>query len=200
MQVFKIPTAPLLTILGAFSIAVGLSLQSSLSNLAAGILIIIFKPYRLNDIITFDVHKGKIIDINFLFTKVLLFSGEYLYIPNSQVLSTKDVINCTECKYRRLEVVVRIDYACDYKAVMKVGLDTFNADKKILKNPSVKVFIDDFTDSGLKLIYRIYMTPDDYEYCYLNDKKILYAGFKKHEIDIPFNKIIVEMDQTNLLK
>lgn len=194
MQVFQISTAPLLTIVGAASIAIGLSLQSSLSNLAAGILLIIFRPYRIGNIIAIASNKGTVEDISFLFTKIRTFSGEHVFIPNSQAISSSGVTNFTLCKFRRIEILVGVDYVTNVNNAIKIGLEALQKHPAVLKNPESKALIHDFADSAITMKYWLYVKPKDYSDFNLEAKTILFQAFKDNGIEIPFNRIVVEMN------
>lgn len=196
MQIYQVSTTPLLTIIGAASIAIGLSLQSSLSNLAAGILLIIFRPYKIGDVVKIDTENGVVEDINFLYTELRAFSGERLFVPNSLSLSNKGVANFTSCRYRRIELLVGVDYASDIPKVLSVGLKAINDQPVTLKNPVAKGSILDFADSAITVKFWIYTRPKDFADLNLQIKTIMLETFRKNDIEIPFNRIVVEMKDT----
>lgn len=193
MQIFQVSTAPLLTLIGAASIAIGLSLQSSLSNLAAGILLVIFRPYKIGDTVKIDTENGVVQDINFLYTELRAFTGEILYIPNSLSLSNKGVANFTTCRYRRIEVLVGIDYESDISKVLKAGLNVINDQPVTLKNPAARASIQNFSDSAITIKFWIYTRSKDYTNLNLEIRSIMLDTFRKNNIEIPFNRIVVEM-------
>lgn len=193
MQIFQVSTAPLLTLIGAASIAIGLSLQSSLSNLAAGILLIIFRPYKIGDFIMIDSARGTVLDINFLYTEVRSLSGEIIFIPNSLAISGKGVSNFTSCRFTRLDLRIGVDYETDMKKVVKHVLESFNNVPIILKTPKSTVSIHEFSDSAIILRFRIFTRPKDYLALNLEIRSIILEVFRKNQIEIPFNRIVVEM-------
>lgn len=193
MDIFNVSTAPILTFVGAASIAIGLSLQSSLSNLAAGILLIIFRPYKIGDIIKVDGINGVVEDINFLYTELRAFSGEIIFVPNSLAVSNKGVSNFSVCRYRRIELFVGVDYNTDISKLLKLGLDTINNIPGVLKNPAARVSITDFADSAISIKFWIYTKPKDFTKISLECREVLLGKFKKNDIEIPFNRLVVEI-------
>lgn len=195
LQIFNISTAPILTVLGAASLALGLSLQNSLSNLAAGILLIIFRPYRLGNIIQINNQSGTVDDINFLFTTLRTFTGESLNIPNSQFLTAPGISNFTRCKFRRVEVKIGIDYGMDVTKAIQTGLKHFEESVVVLKNPAPRAYIGDFGASSIDLVFWFYLKPKDYsEFNYAARGNILDA-FKQNGIEIPFNRLVVDINR-----
>lgn len=195
LQIFNISTAPILTVLGAASLALGLSLQNSLSNLAAGILLIIFRPYRIGNIIKINNLGGTVEDINFLFTTLRTFTGESLNIPNSQFLTAPGISNFTHCKFRRVEVKIGIDYGMDVTKAIQTGLKHFEASVEVLKNPAPRAYIGDFGASSIDLVFWFYLKPKDYaEFNYAARGNILEA-FKQNGIEIPFNRLVVDINR-----
>ncbi|MDG2348863.1 MAG: mechanosensitive ion channel family protein [Gammaproteobacteria bacterium] len=195
MDIFNVSTTPILTFVGAASIAIGLSLQSSLSNLAAGILLIIFRPYKIGDIVKVDGINGVVQDINFLYTELRAFTGEVIFVPNSLSVSNKGVSNFSICRYRRIELSVGVDYDTDVTKLLQLGLETVNNMPGVLKNPATKVSIQDFADSAISIKFWIYARPKDYTQIKQDSRSILLDVFRKNNIDIPFNRLVVEMKE-----
>ena len=195
MDIFNVSTTPLLTFVGAASIAIGLSLQSSLSNLAAGILLIIFRPYKIGDIVKVDGINGVVQDINFLYTELRAFTGEVIFVPNSLSVSNKGVSNFSICRYRRIELSVGVDYDTDVTKLLQLGFETVNNIPGVLKNPATKVSIQDFADSAISIKFWIYTRPKDYTQISQDSRSILLDVFRKNNIDIPFNRLVVEMKE-----
>ena len=194
MQIFEVSTAPILTIIGAASLAIGLSLQTSLANLAAGILLVIFRPYKIGNIVRIDTEIGTVVDINFLYTEMRTFSGETLFMPNALSLHDKGISNYSTCRYRRIELLVDVDYETKIEKALKVGLDTLNDIPLILKIPNALGGIENFGDSAITLKFWVYVRPKDFLEAQLNIRTNLLNAFRKNKIEIPFNKMVVRIE------
>ena len=156
-----VESSSFLTILGAAGLAVGLSLQGSLSNFAGGMLIILFKPFKLGDAIEAQGVSGTVIDIQIFVTKLLTANNQVIFIPNG-ALSNGTIINYSQQSTRRTDLTMGISYDTNIKEAKNIIREILNSNEKILKHPEAIVCVKELTDSGIKLAIRVWCTNEDF--------------------------------------
>ncbi len=156
-----IETSSFVAILGAPGLAIGLSLQGSLSNFAGGMLIILFKPFRVGDTIEAQGVIGTVLEIQIFVTKLITGNNQTIFVPNG-ILSNGVIINYSMQGNRRADLVFSLSYDTNIKIakdiVMKVMLDH----PKVLKNPEPTVSVRDLTDSAIHLSIKPWATNIDF--------------------------------------
>ena len=156
-----VETSSFVAILGAIGLAVGMSLQGSLSNFAGGMLIVMFKPFKVGDTIEAQGETGKVMEIHIFTTKILTAQNQIIYIPNG-VLSNGKIKNYSQKNMRRSDLIVRTNYDSDIK-VIKGQLETILKNHpKVLKSPAPEVFIHELTDSTVNFGLRAWVKNADY--------------------------------------
>jgi len=148
-----IESSSFLTILGAAGLAIGLSLQGSLSNFAGGMLIILFKPFKLGDTIEAQGVSGTVIDIQIFVTQLLTANNQVIFVPNG-ALSNGTITNFSKQTTRRSDLTIGISYDTDIKQARDLIMSILKSNDKVLKNPTPIVSVRELTDSGIKLAIR----------------------------------------------
>lgn len=156
-----IESSSFVAILGAAGLAVGLSLQGSLSNFAGGMLIILFKPFKLGDAIEAQGVSGTVIDIHIFVTQLLTANNQVIFIPNGS-LSNGIIVNYSKQENRRTDLTIGISYDTDIKKVKEIIVGIINSDPKILQEPKPSVVVKELTDSGIKIAVRAWTKNIDY--------------------------------------
>ena len=156
-----IESSSFVAILGAAGLAVGLSLQGSLSNFAGGMLIILFKPFKLGDTIEAQGVSGMVIDIQIFVTQLLTANNQVIFVPNG-ALSNGTIINYSMQETRRTDLTFGVSYETNIKEVKDIIMDILNANEKILKDPVPTVSIREITDSGIKIAIRAWTKNEDF--------------------------------------
>lgn len=157
-----VESSSFLAILGAAGLAVGLSLQGSLSNFAGGILIILFKPFKLGDTIEAQGTIGKVIDIQIFVTQLLTGSNEVVFIPNG-ILSNGKIVNFSEKSLQRTDLTIRVSYQSDLKEVKSIILEVVNSIPKVLQNEKPLVFVKELGESSVFMSVQAWTTNEDYK-------------------------------------
>lgn len=151
-----VETSSFVAILGAAGLAVGLSLQGSLSNFAGGILIILFKPFRVGDTIEVQSEQGKVAEILIFSTKIITANNQVVYIPNG-ILSNGKIKNYSQLNTRRVDVEIITNYTSDVTDIKnKIG-NIINQHPLVLKTPKAEVYINNFTDSAIHFSVRVWV-------------------------------------------
>lgn len=155
-----IETSSFVAILGAAGLAVGLSLQGSLSNFAGGVLIILFKPFRVGDTIEAQGVIGTVTEIQIFVTKLITGNNHTIFIPNG-ILSNGVINNHSVEGLRRADLVLAISYDTDIKKVKDMILQIMNSNPKVLKTPEPTVSVKGLTDNSIQLAIRPWAKNDD---------------------------------------
>jgi small conductance mechanosensitive channel len=155
-----IETASFVAIIGAAGLAIGLSLQGSLSNFAGGILIILFKPFEVDDNIEAQGVSGKVIEIQIFVTKLLTANNQVIFIPNG-ALSNGNIVNHSLEAIRRADIAIAISYDSDLKKVKEMLLAILSNNEKVLQEPAPAVEVIALTETAIKLAIRPWANNED---------------------------------------
>lgn len=156
-----IETSSFVAILGAAGLAVGLSLQGSLSNFAGGMLIILFKPFRVGDTIEAQGVIGTVSEIQIFVTKLLSANNQTIFIPNG-ILSNGLITNFSVAGMRRVDLVFSLSYETDIKLAKEIVTQVMQNHSKVLKTPEPLVMVKDLTDTAIHLAIRPWTKNEDF--------------------------------------
>ncbi|CAC9974272.1 mechanosensitive ion channel family protein [Flavobacterium panici] len=148
-----IETSSFVAILGAMGLAIGLSLQGSLSNFAGGMLIIVFKPFKVGDTIEAQGVIATVLEIQIFVTKMLTGNNQTVFVPNG-ALSNGTIINYSMQGERRADLTFSVSYDSDIKKAKEVLLDVLNKNPKVLKKPAPEVFVKNLSASSVDFAVR----------------------------------------------
>jgi small conductance mechanosensitive channel len=185
-----IETTSFVAIIGAAGLAVGLALQGTLANFAGGVLILIFKPFKVNDLIEAQGHLGVVQEIQIFITKILTPDNRVVVIPNG-ILSNGTLKNYTEKDSVRMDVKVGISYGANISEARAALLMVLKADKRVLSEPSPSVHVAELADSSVNLIVRGYCHPADYWDCFFDNLEACKIALDNAKIEIPFPQRVV---------
>lgn len=156
-----IETSSFVAILGAAGLAIGLALQGSLSNFAGGILIILFKPFRVGDTIEAQNVIGKVKEIQIFVTKLITVNNQTIFIPNG-ILSNGVITNYSVEGKRRADLVFSLSYETNIKEVKKMVLKVVQSHPKVLKNPEPTIVVRDLTNTSIHLVIQPWIKNEDF--------------------------------------
>ena len=156
-----IETSSFVAILGAAGLAVGLSLQGSLSNFAGGMLIILFKPFRVGDTIEAQGVTGTVSEIQIFVTRLITGNNQTIFVPNG-ALSNGTIINYSLRGMRRADLVFSLSYETNIKIAKEIVMKVMNEHPKVLKNPVPSVAVKLLTDSAIHLAIRPWTSNEDF--------------------------------------
>lgn len=189
-----IQTTSLVAVIGAAGLAVGLALQGSLSNFAAGVLIIIFKPYRVGDYVVASGAEGVVEDIGIFTTTVVTLDHRTQIIPNS--VATSGVIeNYSKKGIRRLDIVPGVSYDDDIRKVKKVLEEIIAAEPRVLAEPAPFVGVAAMADSSVNFAFRPWVKVEDYWDLFFHFNEQIKIRFDEEDITIPFPQRDVHLFQ-----
>lgn len=179
-------------VLAAAGFAFGLALQGSLGNLAGGILILIFKPFKVGEVIEAQGFTGTVEEIQIFNTILKSFDNKTIILPNGD-LSNGSIINHTKEKTRRIDFDFGIDYHDDLEKAKKVFEDIAKADKRILKNPPILVKVVGLRDSDVNIAFKVWCKTEDYWDIYFDMFEKVKLGFDNAGISIPYPQMEITM-------
>ena len=156
-----IESSSFVAILGAAGLAVGLSLQGSLSNFAGGMLIILFKPFKLGDVIEAQGVTGTVIDIQMFVSQILTANNQVVFVPNG-ALSNGNITNYSKLENRKTDLTIGVSYDTNLKKAKDLIYEIIAKNPKILQEPKPSVSVKELTDSGIKIAIRVWTKNEDF--------------------------------------
>lgn len=192
MGMIGVAMTSFIAILGAAGLAVGLALQGSLANFAGGVLILIFKPYRVNEFIEANGYMGTVKEIQIFNTVLLTPDNKRIIIPNG-VLANGSLTNFSSQEQRRVDWVFGVAYGTDYDKAEKIIMDVLKSDSRILSEPEPFVGLKEMADSSVIIVTRAWTNLGDYWAVYFDINKNIYKTFNEKGIEIPFPQVDVHM-------
>ncbi|MBM4102502.1 MAG: mechanosensitive ion channel [Planctomycetes bacterium] len=180
-----VQTTSAVAAIGAAGLAVGLALQGSLSNFAAGVLLIIFKPFKVGDFVETAGAKGTVQEIQIFNTVLHSPDNVRIVIPNAQVTGS-NIINYTANDKRRVDLVIGVSYGDDLSKVKQVILSVLLADSRVLRSPEPAVAVSALAESSVNLVVRPWVKSEDYWPVYFDLTEKIKVELEANGITIPF--------------
>lgn len=190
VQVIGLPATQFIAIITSGFVAVGLALQGSLSNFASGIMILIFKPFRVGDTIEGNGEKGTVKTIGLFATTLNKANNEQAIIPNTQLFSNS-IINYSREEKRRVYVLVGIGYSSDIQKAREVLLQIAKEEPKALPDPEPVVYVEELADSSVNLSLRYWCLTSEHAGCIFRTLETIKNRFDEAGIEIPFPQMQV---------
>ncbi|MGD8352744.1 MAG: mechanosensitive ion channel [Pseudomonadota bacterium] len=189
-----IQTTSIIAVLGAAGLAVGLALQSSLSNFAAGVMILIFHPFRVGDFIDGGGVMGSVEELGIFVTHLKTPDNKSIFVPNGN-LAGNNLTNFTRNATRRMDLVVGVGYGEDVRVVKKVLLEIIAEDERILKDPAPVVAVLELADSSVNFAMRPWVPTSEYWNIYWDTMEKIKLRLDEKGIEIPFPQRDVHLHQ-----
>ena len=180
-----IQTPSFIAILGAAGLAVGLALQGALSNFAAGFLLIIFRPFKVGDLIEAAGVFGVVEAIQIFTTQLKTADNKTVIVPNAK-LTDDNIVNWTVKGTRRVDMVMGIGYEDDIDKARSLMADIIAADDRILKEPAAQISVSELADSSVNFVVRPWVKVEDYWGVYFDLTEKIKKSFDDNGISIPY--------------
>lgn len=187
-----VPTTSFVAAFGAFGLGIGLALQNNLSNLASGLLILLFKPFRAGHYISVGDVEGSVQSIQFMNTVITTKDQKRVYIPNSQ-LTSNPVTNFTYMKERIIPFMFDIGYDNNHHEAIQVLKDVFAAEKRVLNSKNMEIGIREFGDNSVRIGAFARVKTGHYWDVYYTIMSNVKDAFDEHNIDIPYPQRVVHV-------
>ena len=185
-----VETTSFAALLASAGVAVGMALSGNLQNFAGGLVILLFKPYKVGDWIEAQSVSGTVKEIQIFHTILTTADNKLIYVPNG-ALSSGVVTNYSNQKTRRVEWIFGVDYGEDYNKVEKVVREVLTADKRILNDPAPFIALHALDASSVNVVARVWVNTADYWGVYFDINKTIYETFNEKGINFPFPQLTV---------
>ena len=185
LQFFGIQVASLIAVLGAATLAIGLALQGTLSNIAAGVMLVIFRPYKLEDYVDIGGTAGTITDLTLFFTQLKTPDNVQIIMPNSTAWGAV-ITNYSFYDKRRLDLTFGIDYEDNADKAMEIITKVASSDDRVHSDPAIWVKVTNLGDSSVDITTRMWCMADDYWTLKFDLTKEIKEAFDKGGISIPY--------------
>lgn len=192
MRIFKIDTSSVVAIVAAAGLALGLSLQDSLSNVASGIILLFTKPFKEGEFVRIDSAEGTVKKIKITTTELLSPDNTVIVVPNKSVVNS-NIVNFTAKPTRRLDLKVSVSYQADGEAVQKALYDIASADERILLTPAPVVTVTALNEASVTYQLRVWVQQSLYWPVANGFCGCALKVFKERGIEIPYNKLQIYM-------
>jgi Small-conductance mechanosensitive channel len=189
-----IETTSFAAVIAAAGLAIGLALQGSLSNFAAGVLLILFKPFKAGNFIKAGGEAGIVVEVGLLMTELKTPDGVKLMLPNSSVMKGA-ITNFSVNPIRRVDMVIGVSYSDDLSKVMEVLKDMLSKDERVLEDPAAFIGVSELADSSINLVCRPWVKSADFWQFKCDFTKLVKERFDEEGISIPFPQRDVHLFQ-----
>ncbi len=183
-------TTSFAALLASAGVAVGMALSGNLQNLAGGIVILLFRPYKVGDYIEALGTGGVVNAIQIFHTIILTPDNKKIYLPNG-AMSSGNITNFSSEETRRIDFNVGVEYGEDSERVRQVLLELFAAEERILQEPAPVVFLKDLGASSVNFTARVWVRTPDYWDVFFAVSERIYSEFNKRGISFPFQTITI---------
>jgi small conductance mechanosensitive channel len=194
MGMMGIQMTSFIAILGAAGLAVGMALSGTLQNFAGGVMILIFKPFKVGDFINAQGYSGVVKEIRIFVTVLTTPDNKTIFIPNGP-LSNGSLTNFSTQPNRRVDWTFGIAYGDDYDKAKAMLLDMMKEDKRILTDPEPFVALGELADSSVNLTVRAWVKAADYWGVYFDMNEKFYKNADQFGLSIPFPQMDVHLDK-----
>ncbi|WP_340111572.1 mechanosensitive ion channel family protein [Maribellus mangrovi] len=195
-EMVGLKTTSFIAVLGAAGLAVGLALQGTLANFAGGVMILLFKPFKVGDLIESQGHKGKVKEIHIFVTILTTFENKTVILPNAAV-SNNDIVNYTTQGVLRVDLAFGISYSSNIKEAKDTLMKIMTDHPKVLKDPAPFVGVSELADSSVNLAVRPHAKSEDYWEVYFDVYEAGKLALDKAGVTIPFPQMDVHLNKLN---
>lgn len=185
-----VETTSFAALLASAGVAIGMALSGNLSNFAGGLIILVFKPFKVGDYIESPNASGTVREIQIFHTILVTVDNKVIYVPNGS-LSSNAITNYNKQETRRAEWVFGVEYGEDFEKVREVLQRIIDADDRILKDPAPMIALGALSASSVDIKVRVWTKSADYWNVYFDMNKIVYDTFNKEGIGFPFPQLTV---------
>ncbi|MBQ6086090.1 MAG: mechanosensitive ion channel [Bacteroidaceae bacterium] len=183
-------TTSFAALLASAGVAIGMALSGNLQNLAGGIILLLFKPYKIGDYIEAQGVNGVVQEIQIFHTIILTVDNKQIYIPNG-ALSSGSITNYSAKELRRVDWTVGVEYGTDVEKVRAALMKLIDADNRILKDPAPFIALRELASSSVDFTVRGWVKSADYWGVFFDMNKQIYEEFNRQGISFPFPQIQV---------
>ncbi|MDF2154096.1 small-conductance mechanosensitive channel MscS [Vibrio sp. CAU 1672] len=191
-----VQTASIVAVIGAAGLAVGLALQGSLSNFAAGVLIVAFRPFKSGDYVEVGGVAGSVEAIQIFQTVLKTPDNKMVVVPNSGVIGGP-ITNYSRHATRRIDLVIGVSYQADLQKTKQVIRETLEKDSRVLKDPDMTIGVLELADSSVNFVVRPWVNTADYWAVYFDSMQAIKEALDANGIEIPFPQMDVHLNKVD---
>ena len=192
--ILGVDMSSIVAIVAALGVTVGLALQGGLANIAGGIIILLFKPFKVDEFIETNGMLGTVTDINLFYTIIKTIDNKVVYVPNSAA-SNGNITNYSREDLRRVDLEFSLEYGTNIDGVKALLLDIARKNEYTLDDPEASVTISALTDKEIKVLYRVWCNGTNYWDAYYTLNEQVKNGFEKFDVHIPYRQITVHYEK-----
>ncbi|MCD7914633.1 MAG: mechanosensitive ion channel [Tannerellaceae bacterium] len=185
-----VQTTSFAAVLASVGVAMGVALSGNLSNFAGGLLILLFKPFKVGDFIEAQSNSGTVKEIQIFHTIITTSDNRVVYIPNG-ALSSGVIMNVNLQANRRVEWIFGVEYGVDYEKVKTILLELLQSDARVLKDPAPSIALKELDSSSVNIMLRGWVNASDYWDVYFEVNKNVYERFNKEKVNFPFQQLVI---------
>lgn len=185
-----INTASFAALLASAGVAIGMALSGNLQNLAGGLIVLLFRPYKVGDWIEAQGVSGSVAEIQIMHTLLTTVDNKVVYVPNG-AMSSGTIINYSRKETRRIEWIVGVDYGEDIDKVKNIIDTLIAADERILKEPAPYIALHALDSSSVNVTIRVWVPTAEYWNVYFDMNKKIYDEFNKQGVNFPFPQLTI---------
>ena len=192
--IIGIPSTSIITLLGSAGVAIGLAMQGGLSNIAGGLIILIFKPFRVGDFLDTHTDAGTVKNISLFYTTLVTPDNRTINIPNGNLANSPSVNYSKESK-RRLDIDLDVSYSNSIDDVKESIMKVLKKEKRIDQEKEIFVKLTEYKESSMKYTIRVWVDKDDYWPVRFDLLENIKSTFDKDGIKIPYNQLDIHIDK-----
>lgn len=185
-----VQTASVIAVLGAAGLAIGLALQGSLSNLAAGVLLVTFRPFRAGEYVDLGGIAGTVLNVQIFSTTLRTVDGKIVVVPNGKIIAG-NIINFSREPVRRNEFIIGVAYDSDIDKVKQILTEIINSDERVLKDREITVRLNEFGPSAINFVVRAWSNSGDLQNVYWDVLERVKREFDAQGISFPYPQMDV---------
>ncbi|WP_373963189.1 small-conductance mechanosensitive channel MscS [Kosakonia sacchari] len=185
-----VQTASVIAVLGAAGLAIGLALQGSLSNLAAGVLLVTFRPFRSGEYVDLGGVAGTVLQVQIFSTTMRTVDGRIVVIPNGKIIAG-NIVNFSREPVRRNEFIIGVAYDSDIDEVKRILTEIIQADERIIKDREMTVRLNELGPSSINFVVRVWSKSSDLQNVYWDVLELIKRRFDEHGISFPYPQMDV---------
>jgi small conductance mechanosensitive channel len=186
---------PFFAILGGLSVAIGFALKESLGNVAAGVFILFFKPFKVGDFVESNGVSGTVHEIQIMNTILITPDNKHILIPNGAI-SNSVIVNYSRETTRRLTLVYGVSYESDMNKVKELLQQIIDADERVLRDPASAIVMSELADSSVNFSVKIWLNASNYWSVKFEMNEKVFEVFNANGINIPYPQMDVHINQT----
>ena len=196
ISVIGIDTSSFIALFASAGVAIGMALSGTLQNFAGGVMVLLFRPYKVGDYIEAQGQAGTVKEIQIFNTLLQTPDNRVIIVPNGP-LSTGIINNYSRESKRRVDFTFSISYGDDFELAQSVLLEIIGKDERILKDPAPFIQLSSMAASSIDITVRVWCNAADYWGIYFDMNKAVYKTFPAKGLNFPYNTITVNMKKNN---